>query len=110
MRVRLYEVGSKSVGVVLIDEFPTSLAMTDDGQVKTRSSDPYEICRLEDIGGQIFLKARDGESELEVNNSPLEEGPLLPGDRLRMRGHDFLVSYEATSDRDPRPARYRIQR
>jgi hypothetical protein len=110
MRVRIYEVGAAGSSVVLIDELPTCLALTDDGHLRPKPDLSDEFCRLEDLGGQLFLKAGAATAELEVNNAPLEEGPLMPGDRLRFRGHDFLVSYEQTSQKAIRPPKYRIQR
>ncbi|SFH71776.1 hypothetical protein [Planctomicrobium piriforme] len=108
MRVRLYEVGARSVGVVMIDEFPAGLALDPNGRLHSEQ-EAESICKLEDVGGQIFLKARCACSELAVNDAPLEEGPLMPGDRLFLRGHQYLVSYEQTSRNGSRPARFRIQ-
>ncbi|WP_437224703.1 hypothetical protein SH661x_003744 [Planctomicrobium sp. SH661] len=107
MRVRLYEVGARSVGVVFIDEFPASLALNEQGRIQPESCTCPGICKLEDVGGQLYLRAHET-PDLEVNNAPLEEGPLMPGDRLRYRGHDYLVSYEQTQKAAPPPPKYRI--
>lgn len=110
MRVRLYEVGAAKPGVVLIDQFPAALALTETGRVGPTDRKSREICCLEDVGGQIVLRRRDADSELEVNDAAMEEGPLQPGDRLRIGGLSYLVSYELTATREPVISRYRIQR
>ena len=109
MRVRLYEVGARSVGVLFIEEFPTCLALNEDGRIQTEINGCARICQLEDVGGQLYMRASDS-PDLQVNNAPLEEGPLMPGDRLRYQGHDYLISYEKTQKAVPPPARYRISK
>lgn len=110
MRVRLYEMGSKSVGVVYIEQFPTELGLTEDGQLSSRNESGPRLCSLEEQGGQIILRAGSDDAEVEVNDAPLAEGPLLPGDRLRLRDHRYLVSYELTTNSGALPTRFRIQR
>lgn len=106
MRVRLYGVGPRSVGVVFIDEFPASLELDEDGRIHPEVHSDRGLCRLEEVNGQVYLWS---ESEsLEVNNAPLREGPLLPGDRLRYEGYDYLVSYEQTQSAPGLPSRFRI--
>ena len=110
MRVRLYEVGAATVGVMLIDEFPASLELGENGEVLPRCKSDAGVCRLEDIGGQLVLRTRAEFQELAVNDAPLEEGPLMPGDRLRLGNHQYLVSYEQTTLARSYPQRFRIQK
>jgi|GEM_PF-4784726 hypothetical protein len=106
MRVRLYGVGPRSVGVVFIDEFPASLELDEDGRIRPELHSGRGLCRLEEVNGQLYLRSES--DRLEVNNAPLTEGPLLPGDRLRYDGYDYLVSYEQTQSAPAPPSRYRI--
>lgn len=108
MRVRLYGVGPRSVGVVFIDEFPASLQLDEDGRIHPEVHSDRGLCQLDEINGQVYL--RSNTDTLEVNNAPLREGPLMPGDRLRYEGYDYLVSYEQTQSAPAPPSRYRIMR
>lgn len=110
MRVRLYEVGSTSVGVVLrFDEFPIELGFGPTGELKYGESCPVPACRIEQEDGQLVLSATDSPHTPLVNDAALVHGALMPGDRLALGSRQFVVSYERTAAVDPPPARYRIQ-
>ena len=108
MRVRFYEVGPTAIGVIYrIDEFPVGLAVDPAGSLQTKSSgDPAE-CELEDIGGQIMLRAI-GDCDVAVNDTLIESSPLLPGDKFRVGEKLFRVSYERTAKIQPPSMRVRI--
>ncbi|WP_437203758.1 hypothetical protein [Planctomicrobium sp. SH664] len=109
MRVRLYEIGTKKTGVTLIDQFPASLEMNEQGEVCPRVKMKCGVCSLEEIGGQLVLRAARDYDGLMVNDAPLEEGPLMPGDRLRLGNRDYLISYEMTKTVQHYPRRFRIR-
>jgi hypothetical protein len=111
MRVRFFEVNPRSLGFVLrCDQLPAILSVDPgSGQLAAHPADGQPICRLEDVGGQLRYECMsDGDTTL-VNDAPLATGPLLPGDRIEIEGHRYVVSYERTSS-DPLPeARYRVK-
>ncbi len=107
MRVRLYELGTRTVGVVLIDDFPVSLKIDSEGRLLS-CREESGLCDLENCGGQLVFRSPNDHVDVAVNNIPLQEGPLRPGDRLNVCGHQFLVSYEQSSSRYRGPIRNRI--
>lgn len=107
MRVRLYETGSPYAGMVLIDRLPIGLGLAADGGLCPHEG-AESLCSLEEVGGQVLLKARTEDQELSVNDAPLEQGLLQPGDRLRLGARSYIVSYEQTSQATTLPPRYRI--
>lgn len=110
MRVRLYEVGSTSVGVVLrFDNFPVELGFGPTGELRYGESCPAPSCRIDQEDGQLVLSAEDSSRAPLVNDAALIRGALMPGDRLALGDRQFVVSYERTAAADPPPARYRIQ-
>lgn len=109
MRVRLYEIGTSSVGfVVRFDELPVVLTLDEAGELHVGEPVGKPLCQFEDFGGQLMLRTDDPHLEMDVNDAPLESGPVMPGDRLRVGQRRFLVSYERTADAPQPISRYRI--
>lgn len=111
MRVRLYEVGTSTVGVVLrFDEFPVRLAIDETGGLMCAPETRRPAFCIDESGGQLLFEATDSERAPLVNDAALDHGALMPGDRLAVKNRQFIVSYERTANAaDPPPARYRIQ-
>ncbi len=109
MRVRLYEMGTAAPGTVYrIDHFPVSLSAGRDGDLFHRGADSTQCCLLEDVGGVIYMKA-DAVEEVAVNDAPMRQGEILPGDRLQLGDRSFLISYERMSTVPAGPTHYRIR-
>lgn len=108
MRVRFFEVGAKTHAAVLrCDEFPTGLGLDEDGQLTSLDPDSDPVCVVDDLGGQLTFRLKACSADALVNNAPLEQGPLLPGDQLALRGRRYVVSYERTADVPPPEPLYR---
>lgn len=107
MRVRLFEIGGPHGGVV-VDKFPATLTMGEDGAVRDEFVSGKPLCRLEDCDGQILFESLDSDETPAVNELELQFGPLMPGDRLSVGSHCYVVSYERTCTSPPPEPRYRI--
>lgn len=109
MRLRLYGVGSAAQGAIFrIDQFPAALTLDDGGQLITRSETRMATCLLEDVGGQILIRANGAEQQVGINGAEIESGPLMPGDSLELGKQRFIVSYERTASERPPSVQVRI--
>lgn len=109
MRVRLYEVGLNSqASIYRIDEFPANLCLDEAGNLSIRRPDRLPVCQLEDVGGEIFLRASEDAEQVRINDAEIVSGPLMPGDQLRLGERKFLVSYEKTFCEHNQSMRVRI--
>ena len=109
MRVRLYELGTMSrESAFRFDRFPVTLCISSDGDVDYGDHGSPAACELIDIGGQIVIQVPYADMPVEVNDALLESGPLMPGDRLCLGKHEYLVSYERTAVERPPSVRCRI--
>lgn len=110
MRVRFFEVGKPNGSAVYIERFPVRLALSAEGKICPLAGDQRGLCELDEIDGQLVFHCGEDHEELAVNGAPLEQGPLLPGDKLQMRGRSYLVSYESAAPVPVMSSRFRIQR
>jgi hypothetical protein len=102
MRLRLFPVGPNGVGVpAILDQFPAQVPghgtrrLFDDCSEK----DGYLI---EEVDDTFFLVDADGIESAQVNGQPTRLSALMPGDRVCISNHEFIVSYERLSQTPPR--------
>lgn len=108
MRIRLYEMAPKAVGQTLrFDQFPVRLAISDDQLIWTERELEASVCELEDIGGQILIRSQH-DACISINDTQVESGPLLPGDKLSVGQSVFRVSYERTAREHPPEVKVKI--
>ncbi|MEW4488225.1 hypothetical protein AB1L42_09100 [Thalassoglobus sp. JC818] len=109
MRLRLYEVGGNSTGRVMrFDQFPALLCIDTEGAPCTHQESFHSVCEMNDIGGQIEVRASTEFQEVLVNDVSVTSGALMPGDRLSLGNRCFIVSYERTAKERPPSMRVKI--
>lgn len=109
MRVRFFEVGKPNGTAVYIERFPVRLALSEEGGILAEHDAALALCELEEVDGHLMFHCGEDEHDMAVNGAPLQEGPLLPGDKLQVRGRSYLVSYESAAA-PVMSSRFRIQR
>ena len=110
MHLRLFEISEERSGhTLLLDVFPVRLGYDSQAdELSVRESEDHTDCVLEDDEGMIVFRCSNPAADMTVNDAPLEFGPLLPGDRLRMGKRRFIVSYESTGVVRELPVRFRL--
>ncbi|MCA8999272.1 MAG: hypothetical protein KDA80_19925 [Planctomycetaceae bacterium] len=110
MRLRLYEMGTTSPGTCYrIDQFPAGLFASQSGDVVSFNDNLSQACELEDVGGVIFMRSVSAGANVEINDAPMRQGTILPGDRLRLGQRSFLISYECMTPEPPYISQFQIQ-
>lgn len=105
MRARFLPLnGSTNGDVVRVDTFPAVVSLDDSGCVCVNGkAASVRLCLLDENAGNLIIKDQaDGEAAaVTVNELPLAHGPLMPGDRLQLGSHKFVVSYERVTSTPP---------
>lgn len=107
MKIRIYEVGKRTSGMVLINDFPVALNINEDGRLETVNQAEGCICQLDTVDGQLYFRTHR-ESPITGERDLAEEGPLQPGDWLRYRDHNYLISYELSRPVHSALAKHRV--
>ncbi len=109
MRVRLYEVGERCGNVHWLDQLPITISTTTQGELCTGGSEQAQTrCVLAEDRGNLVIEACDQSDEVFLNDMPIEQGGLMPGDSLRVGTHALVVSYERITTEPPPPSRFRL--
>ncbi|MGD9855022.1 MAG: hypothetical protein AB7U20_08730, partial [Planctomycetaceae bacterium] len=109
MRLRLYEVGEGRGLVHRLEGFPVTLSTTTEGELCINPPEPGPLrCVLSEDRGNILIQNRDDRGEVLLNNLPIEQGGLMPGDSLTLGDRAFLVSYERVTAEPPPACRFRL--
>jgi len=96
MHVRLYEIGSnRSPRVIYIDEFPSTICLDAlDGLESGTNSKEHQV-KIDEVDGQLIVDyPPSGEARYVLSNNRSEFEPLMPGDRINIASHQFVVSYD----------------
>ncbi len=109
MRVRLYEVGDGKGQIHRLERFPVSLCTTEEGELCLDVDQQGQLrCVLSEDRGNLVIENRDDRDEVFLNNMPIEQGGLMPGDSLQLGGRAFLVSYERVAAAPPPDCCFRL--
>ncbi|MCA9026624.1 MAG: hypothetical protein KDA86_15565 [Planctomycetaceae bacterium] len=109
MRVRLYEVGERCGHVHWLDDLPVAISTTIQGEFCTGKAEQSEAkCVIAEDRGNLVIETCSDTDEVFLNDMPIEQGGLMPGDSLRVGSHCFVVSYERVTTEPSPPCRFRL--
>lgn len=103
VRVRFIPIGRDARSWVVVDQLPFELGQlghVDDGESVEGI--------VTNVGGTLVLETPFPDPRIRVNGLPMHYGPLMPGDRLTIGDHEFVVSYERTTAFLPVSASYHL--
>ncbi len=108
MRARFLPVGETSTAnAVRVDSFPAVVSLDAGGRVCFEDrADTTPVCLLDEYAGNLLIK--DQGDSVTVNELPMAQGPLMPGDTLTFGNHRFVVSYERVTSTHPPSATFRL--
>jgi pSer/pThr/pTyr-binding forkhead associated (FHA) protein len=81
-------------GVVNLDHFPVMLGRSPDAEVHL--CDPWvsrRHCQIDAVDGRLWVRDVGSRHGTLVNDAPVKESPLMPGDILSMGLSTFCVDY-----------------
>jgi pSer/pThr/pTyr-binding forkhead associated (FHA) protein len=76
----------------IVEKFPVTIGTSRDAGVQLTDPDVLPLhCEIEVHDGEIFVRDLSGKGLTYVNDTPVKEGRIEPGSRLRVGQSSFIV-------------------